>query len=474
MAFLNNTLIVRRDLMTKLVSLFNEGVLLSEIDRVPLKMSPKKAQARGRCCIHKERAVLKYKIMPILGYSIEEEEDELTPLSEYARKALLRTEKNKSIFTVVDEACTACVKTNYVVTNLCKGCVARACYMNCPREAVFFKENGQAGIDHNKCINCGICKEACPYHSIVFVPVPCEESCPVKAIQKDENGIEHIDESKCIFCGKCINACPFGSIFEISQIFDVLSAIQRNEKITAIVAPSVQSQFEHSFSDIATAIKNIGFSEIIEVALGAMETAFHEGEELQQKLEQGQQFMTTSCCPSYVELTKKHLIEMKPFVSQTNSPMYYASKIAKNKYPDSKVCFIGPCVGKRKEAADDQTIDYVLTFEELDAILKGMKIEIIPTENKDDAEIKAGRGFAQSGGVIAAVMESYPNVGIKPLIVTNIDKKNIALLKAYAKGKAPGNFIEVMACEGGCISGPCTINTYKDAQKIFKKVVEEN
>ncbi|HQG67906.1 MAG TPA: hydrogenase, partial [Paludibacteraceae bacterium] len=114
MAFLNNTLIVRRDLMTKLVSLFNEGVLLSEIDRVPLKMSPKKAQARGRCCIHKERAVLKYKIMPILGYSIEEEEDELTPLSEYARKALLRTEKNKSIFTVVDEACTACVKTNYV------------------------------------------------------------------------------------------------------------------------------------------------------------------------------------------------------------------------------------------------------------------------------------------------------------------------------------------------------------------------
>ena len=130
MAFVNNTMIVRRELMSKLIAHFKAGDLVEKIDRIPLLMSPKNAHARGRCCIHKERAVLKYKMLPILGYRIDEEEDELTPLSDYAKRALERKETNKTILTVVDEACTACVKTNYVVTNLCKGCVARSCYMN--------------------------------------------------------------------------------------------------------------------------------------------------------------------------------------------------------------------------------------------------------------------------------------------------------------------------------------------------------
>ena len=259
MAFVNNAMIVRRELMARLIALHKSGSLIEEIDRIPLKMSPKNAQARGRCCIHKERAVLKYKMLPILGYRIDEEEDELTPLSDYARRALERKSTNTSILTVVDEACTACVKTNYVVTNLCKGCVARSCYMNCPKDAINFLDNGQAHINHSKCINCGICKEACMYHSIVYIPVPCEEACPVKAITKDENGIEHIDESKCIYCGKCINACPFGSIYEISQVFDILSAIKRGEQMVAIMAPSIMSQFNNSLSEISEAIeKKIG------------------------------------------------------------------------------------------------------------------------------------------------------------------------------------------------------------------------
>ncbi len=84
--------------------------------------------------------------------------------------------------------------------------------MNCPKDAIRFKKNGQAMIDHDTCVSCGICHKSCPYHAIVYIPVPCEEACPVKAISKDERGIEHIDESKCIYCGKCMNACPFGAI----------------------------------------------------------------------------------------------------------------------------------------------------------------------------------------------------------------------------------------------------------------------
>ncbi|MEA4983773.1 MAG: monomeric [FeFe] hydrogenase [Paludibacter sp.] len=473
MAFVNNTMIIRRELMAKLVALYKENRLLDEIDRIPVNMRPKDAKTRGRCCIYKERAILKYKMLPILGYAIDEEEDELTPLSVYAHGAIERKETKKTILTVVDEACTACVKTNYVVTNLCKGCVGQSCSMNCPKDAITFMENGQAHINHSKCINCGICKDACPYHSIVYIPVPCEESCPVKAIQKDENGIEHIDETKCIYCGKCINACPFGSIYEVSQIFDVLTAIKNGEQLVAIVAPSILSQFDNTIQEITSAIEQIGFTEAMEVAYGAMETTKREGAELQEILESGQQFLTTSCCPSYMELVKKHIPEMKPYVSHTGSPMHYTIEMAKEKYPDAKIVFIGPCVGKRKEVMDHPGIDYILTFEEVDSIFTGMNIQPEKMDNDKETAPMTGRGFARAGGVIAAVQKMYPNVAVKPVQVADLNKKNVALLRAYAKGKAPGNFIEVMACEGGCISGPCGKIDNAKAARLFKKQMGE-
>ena len=167
-------------------------------------------------------------------------------------------------------------------------------------------------------------------------------------------GIEHIDESKCIYCGKCLNACPFGAIFEISQVFDVLHRIRKGEQVVAIVAPSILGQFKTTIEQVYGALKQVGFTDVIEVAQGAMDTVSNEAHELIEKLEEGQKFMTTSCCPSYIELVNKHIPAMKPYVSGTGSPMYYAARIAKEKYPDAKVVFIGPCVAKRKEAQRDR------------------------------------------------------------------------------------------------------------------------
>ena len=244
MAFTNNVMIVRHGLLAKLVKLWKENRLLEEIDRLPIELSPRKSKVRGRCCVHKERAVWTYKTLPLLGFDMQDEEDELTPLSEYAKRALFRSEnKKENIMCVVDEACSSCVSVNYEITNLCRGCVARSCYMNCPKDAIRFKKNGQAEIDHETCISCGKCHQSCPYHAIVYIPIPCEEVCPVKAISKDEYGVEHIDESKCIYCGKCVNACPFGAIFEISQVFDILQRLRNKEQMVAIVAPSILAQF---------------------------------------------------------------------------------------------------------------------------------------------------------------------------------------------------------------------------------------
>ena len=281
-------MIVRHKLLADLVRLWKNDQLVEKIDRLPIELSPRKSKPLGRCCVHKERAVWRYKMFPLMGLDMTDEHDEVTPLSKYAQQALSRPEPDKeNIMCVIDEACSSCIQINYEITNLCRGCVARSCYMNCPKDAIRFKKNGQAMIDHETCISCGICHKSCPYHAIVYIPVPCEESCPVKAISKDEHGIEHIDESKCIYCGKCMNACPFGAIFEISQVFDILQRLRNKEQMVAIVAPSILAQFSAPKEKVYGAIKSLGFEEVVEVAQGAMETTRHEAEELIEKLKEG-------------------------------------------------------------------------------------------------------------------------------------------------------------------------------------------
>lgn len=473
MAFTNNVMIVRHQLLAKLVKLWKTNRLLEEIDRLPIELSPRRSKVMGRCCVHKERAVWKYKALPLLGFDMQDEVDELTPLSEYAKQALLRPENPKeNLMCVVDEACSSCVSANYEITNLCRGCVARSCYVNCPKDAIRFLKNGQAQIDHEICISCGKCHQSCPYHAIVYIPIPCEEVCPVKAISKDEYGVEQIDESKCIYCGKCINACPFGAIFEISQVFDILQRLRNKEPMVAIVAPAILAQFAAPIEYVYGAIKSLGFLDVVEVAQGAMETTRHEAAELLEKLQEGQPFMTTSCCPSYMQLAEKHIPDMKKYISSTASPMYYTAKMVKEKYPEAQVVFVGPCVAKRKEVKLNPDVDYTMTFEEVASVLSGMDIKIEET-SPYTIPFNASReahGFAQNGGVINAVKVYLDNEAINAVQVANLTKKNVSLLRAYAKtGKAPAQFIEVMACEGGCVTGPCTFADSSSAQKQLIK-----
>ena len=473
MAFTNNVMIVRHGLLANLVKLWKENRLLEEIDRLPITLSPRRSKPKGRCCIHKERAVWKYKTLPLLGFDMSDEVDELTPLSEYAKQALFRSENDKeNLMCVIDEACSSCVSVNYEITNLCRGCVARSCYMNCPKDAIRFKKNGQAEIDHDTCISCGKCHQSCPYHAIVYIPIPCEEVCPVKAISKDEYGVEHIDESKCIYCGKCVNACPFGAIFEISQVFDILQCIRKGEEVIAIVAPSIRAQFGVSIEQVYGGLKEVGFTDVIEVAQGAMETTRREAAELIEKLHEGQPFMTTSCCPSYIQLVEKHIPDMKKYVSSTGSPMYYAARIAKEKYPNAKIVFVGPCVAKRKEVKMDPCVDYTLTFEEVASIFTGMDINLETTRPYSIVfnSSREAHGFAQAGGVVNAVKVCLDKQEVNAIQIANLNKKNVALLRAYAKtGKVPGQFVEVMACEGGCVTGPCVYGDKSAGQKQMMK-----
>ncbi len=474
MIFENNATIRRRDLITRLAKLYFDNQLVEKIDQIPLELFPKRGDA-SRCCIYRSRAVVRYRLMALLGYNIEDEQDELKPLAEYARQALERTSIEAPVLTVIDDACSSCVKVNYFVTNACQGCVARPCMVNCPKDAIQMVD-GHAKIDHAKCVNCGRCQNVCPYHAIIYMPVPCEEACPVGAISKDEHGLEQIDYSKCIFCGKCSRECPFGAIMEKSQVIDVLRTFSQPGGSIAMIAPAIVGQFPADFTKQVSALKALGFTKVVEVATGADITAEHEAAEFMEKMHENEPFMTSSCCPAYTEAVEKHIPEIKKYVSTTKTPLGFTAEILREKYPDAARVFIGPCIAKRKEALDNPLVDFVLTFEELGSmfVAKGIDVGTCDSEESELPAGNIGRAFPVVGGVADAIVKGVEGkCECKPIVIDGLNKKSITLLKAYAKGKCPGNFIEVMSCEGGCVAGPGVISNPKIATKKVQEFTSQ-
>lgn len=463
----------QRKLMNMLLRAYFDD-RLEDIDRIPLELRPKGSD-HVRCCIYRDRAVLRYRCMAILGFSIEAEEDELIRLSDYARMAKERTRINAPMLTVLNEACNGCVRSRYEVTNACHGCIARPCEDVCPKDAISVK--GRSRIDAAKCIGCGKCEDACPYHAIIRIPIPCEESCPTGAIVKSDTGKEYIDYSKCIFCGKCMVACPFCAIMERSQLIDVFERVRQGRRVVGMVAPAIAGQFQCSIGQLATAMKQAGFAEVVEVAHGADITAVKEADEFVERMEEGQPFMTSSCCPAYTELVHKYIPELEPFVSHTRTPMHYTAAEIRERDPEAITVFVGPCVAKRKEAIADPAVDYVLTFEEVEAALIAKDIDLASCEESEmpDISFKEGRGFPISGGVTNAVKKLIgERAEIRPVSVDGLNKKSMRMLKQYATKSCPGNFVEVMGCTGGCVSGPAVIETSRKATRRIDSFVDDS
>lgn len=466
----NQTKNLKREILVRIIKAFNQGDFEENVRLIPYQMRPKGCEVPFRCCVYKERAIIKDRTIAGLGISIEDD-DEQTLLSTYAKQALKRTEPDENTLTVLEAACKGCVPNRVFVTNLCQGCVARPCLNSCNFDAISIVK-GKSVIDGEKCKGCMKCVKVCPYSAIVKVKVPCEDACPVDAIAKDENGHAKINFDKCISCGKCVTGCPFGAVHEKSQVIDILKEIKAGKNVIAIIAPAIMGQLPCTPQQLHTAIKNLGFSDVYEVAQGADITTRHEAQDFQERVERGDEFMTTSCCAGYNELVAKHLPEIKPFVSDSKTPLYYTAEIVKKSHPDSITVFFSPCSAKRKEAHQNPKIDYVINFEELGAWFIASKIEVGEckgSEFKAEAS-KEGREFALSGGVARAVASLLDEeIIIKAHHINGLNKDSIKDLKKFAKtGECQfGNLIEVMACEGGCIAGNATINSLKTA---FKQV----
>lgn len=400
-----------------------------------------------RCCIHKERAVLMDRVHLAMGGD----------------------KDNPNVVEVLYEACDECPAGGMIVTDVCRGCLMHSCKEVCPKDAITIVDH-RCHIDKSKCIECGKCAAACPYSAIIAQKRPCIKSCKVKAISINEEDKAVIDNDKCIACGACIVSCPFGAISDKSLVLDIIKMLQESEnnsryRCYAVIAPAIVSQCRFGrIEQVVTAIKKLGFHQVVEAALGADITLYNEAYEFKEKAEASEApVMTTSCCPAFVRFVEKNFPELKDAISSSVSPMVMTAKLIKHSDPTAKVVFIGPCAAKKFEYTLEKTggmIDSVMSFEELQAFVDARGIDTTQCEDTilDNASFY-GRIFAKSGGLaqgVADVAKSLGVDGVRPCVMNGIDqcRQHLTLLRAK---KETANFFEGMACDGGCVGGPLSI-----------------
>lgn len=438
------------------------GTLLKELPNIPNEIIPG-PKPTTRCCIYKERAIVNERIKLALGGNPD----------------------NPNVIEVINIACDECPVAGYKVTEACRGCIAHRCEVACKFGAIYFDRNQKAHIDKDKCVECGACSKVCPYSAIANHKRPCEVACKVKAITMDSNHTAVINNDKCIQCGACVYQCPFGAIVDKSYILDAIEMLKNKEEVYAIVAPSISAQFVYAtLGQVVSGIKELGFTGVIEAALGADLVAYYEAIELAEK-----GFLTTSCCPAFVNFIKKNFPDLEKHISHNLSPMAMIAKVIKEARPNCKTVFIGPCTAKKAEAQKEEVkkyVDCVLTFEELIALFGAQNLDIKTLEESplEDATL-FGRSFARSGGVTEAVIQSIKeqnlNFKLNPITCDGIENIRLVLAKAN-KGLIDNNFIEGMVCSGGCIGGPCALTHAtkdrslidKHASKTSKKEILEN
>ncbi len=477
----NSALRLKREVMIHFVRLFDSGKLPDKIHTISKTMVPQGQESKS-CCIYHDRAIIEQQIQNLMGMKLGTIDQELDLRDLYQELLTHSHPSNNSKsfqLNLLPSACHSCQPERHIITNACRGCLARPCQSNCPKDAIYF-ENHRAVIDQSKCINCGRCINECSYHAISYIPVPCKAACPVKAIEKDTDGSMKIDKEKCIACGKCMSECPFGAIMPRSQLLQLLTWMKEGKEVVAAIAPAIYGQFNSDKAQLVSALKTLGFTHIAAVASGADLTIKHEAHELQEKILSQHGPLTSSCCPAYVLLAKKHIPELAALVSQTPTPMHYTAEQIKQKWPGSKCVFIGPCIGKIAEAENDELVDAVLNFEELGALFVARQIEILNQPSMQNDVLQASQdaeNFANSGGVGAAVINHLkklnPDIVVRTRTIDGLDKKNIALLKSYTKDQSQWDFTEVMSCSGGCVGGNCTITSAKTAALRLKKIIEK-
>ncbi len=475
---------IRRKVFTEVARVaFESDNINDDIEAIPYKITPGDVPLY-RDSIYRERAIAAERVRLAMGLSLRPENQPVHVTSGLSASNISDKYYEPPLMQVIPSACDMCEHNVYEVTNQCHGCVAHPCVEVCPRGAVSIVK-GQSYINREKCVKCGKCKAICPYDAIAKKIRPCVSACGVNAIESDEHGRAKINNEKCVSCGQCMVSCPFGAIADKSQIFQLIRAIKKGDEVVAAVAPAIVGQFGKNVRlwKVKAALLDIGFKEVYEVALGADIGAITEAHHYVDQVTTGElPFLLTSCCPSWSMLAKRTLPDMVDTVSNALTPMVATARSIKQKRPETRVVFIGPCASKKLEAsrrAVRSDVDFVITFEELAAMFdaKGIDFDTYDKEVPVHDATGAGRGYAIATGVATAIEECineyYPGVDVLIEHAEGLSDCQKILLMAKA-GKKDGCLIEGMACPGGCVAGAGTNIPIAQGTQAVKKFVKDS
>ena len=443
------------------------------IEAIPYKITPTE-EPRYRESIYRERAIASEQVRLAMGMSLRPSDKPVHITAGIDQSDISDKYYEPPLMQVIPSACDKCPDNIYEVSNQCRSCVAKACVYSCPRNAISVVK-GKTVIDQEKC----------PYDAIAYKERPCSKACGIKAVSTDELGRAKIDNEKCVGCGQCMVSCPFGAIADKSQIFQLIRAIKKGDYVVAEVAPAIMGQFGDGITPaiIKGALLDIGFKEVHEVASGADVAAATEAHQYVDEVVSGKlPFLLTSCCPAWAKLAKKQFPQLIDKVSQSLTPMVATARRIKQRTPNARVVFVGPCAAKKLEAsrkAVRSDVDFVITFEELKGIFDAKNIDFAKYKGERSLHeaTGAGRGYAISGGVSSAVerciKEYYPDVEVKIEHAEGLEECKKMLLLAKA-GRKNGCLIEGMACPGGCVAGAGTNVSIEKATSEVQKFVKNS
>ena len=301
----------------------------------------------------------------------------------------------------------------------------------------------------------------------------CVRECPVKAIKIENNHASVIPE-KCISCGTCVKVCPANAKCVRSDLEKVQNLLIAGKDVYVSLAPSWSGVFEMSPQKMIAVLKRLGFKDVSETALGAQEVSIRTAEMLNQT-DKG--LWISSACPVIVDFIRMYKPEFSKYITPIGSPARTHAKMLKEEYGnDIAVVFIGPCIGKKKEAdAQDELIDLAITFEELKIWISD-KLPDISEIQKDENNTFVPRN-AHEGALYpidGGMNETIRKIGVK----NDVQLMEICSIPAFERALdnldpqkiSRPIFVEALACEGGCVAGPC-ISTDKASISIISDVL---
>lgn len=377
--------------------------------------------------------------------------------------------------------------------------------------------------DNNKCVLCRRCVSACKDVQTVAVIDTMERGFATKIGSAFDNSLA---DTACVNCGQCIAACPVGALREKDSTKAVWEAIADEDKYVIVqTAPAVRAALGEEFGykigtavtgKMAAALRRIGFDKVFDTDTGADLTIMEEGTELLDRLENGGKLpLITSCSPGWIKFCEHNFPDFLENLSSCKSPHQMFGAILKSYYAEREgldpnkifVVSVMPCVAKKFESARPEMecnslrdVDAVITTRELARMIKesGIKFRELPDEEFDNPfERATGAGviFGATGGVTEAALRTVYEIvekktldnieftavrgtdGIKEATVT-IGGKEVRvaiahglgnarkLLNSIRSGEKSYEFVEIMACPGGCVTGGgqpiCSAKTYMD------------